>query len=409
MTDKPGAGHRDPVISGQYEVYPYPPRDPADEASRLVTGSPSHIAELDHYLFRGRRDFQRPFRALIAGGGTGDASVMLAQQLADTGGPHEVVHLDLSEASTDIARARAAARGLRNIRFVAGSILDVAALAPGRYDYIDCCGVLHHLEDPPAALAGLAAMLADDGGMGLMVYAPYGRTGVYQAQSMLTALDRGDAPADRVRLARSLLDVLPPTNWLKRNPQLADHLQTGDAGLYDLLLHGRDRAYTVGDVAVLCDAGGLRPVAFIEPIRYDPLLFGGPPELQERLATLSWLERCAFAELMAGNLKTHVLYAVGKTRTESTVAEIGDGELAPVLIDMDGPAAAAKLRESGQMRVDLEGLRLGIPVDEASCAALALIDGTRTVAEIRDAVGADALDRIFSLLNGLNTAFLRLP
>ncbi len=65
----------------QYEAYPYPPRDPADEKTRLITGSPSHIAEINHYLFGGRRDFSKPFRALIAGGGTGDAAILPAQQL----------------------------------------------------------------------------------------------------------------------------------------------------------------------------------------------------------------------------------------------------------------------------------------------------------------------------------------
>ena len=73
------------AVRRQYEAYPYPPRDPADEARRLVTGSPSHLLEIDHYLFAGRRDFVHGFRALIAGGGTGDATVMLAQQLADLG------------------------------------------------------------------------------------------------------------------------------------------------------------------------------------------------------------------------------------------------------------------------------------------------------------------------------------
>ncbi len=77
----------DEAVRAQYEAYPYPVRDPADEAKRLITGSPSHIDELNHYVFGGRRDFAKPFRALVAGGGTGDATIMLAQQLADAGCP----------------------------------------------------------------------------------------------------------------------------------------------------------------------------------------------------------------------------------------------------------------------------------------------------------------------------------
>ena len=45
----------DPVRA-QYEAYPYPARDPQDERRRLVTGSPSHLLEIEHYLFAGRID-----------------------------------------------------------------------------------------------------------------------------------------------------------------------------------------------------------------------------------------------------------------------------------------------------------------------------------------------------------------
>ena len=113
----------DPVLAAQYEAYPYPARDPRDEKTRLITGSPSRLAEIDHYLFQGRLDLGQPFRALIAGGGTGDATVMLAQQLKDAGAAQaEVVYLDLSRASRAIAEARVAARGLAG--FERGAIQD---------------------------------------------------------------------------------------------------------------------------------------------------------------------------------------------------------------------------------------------------------------------------------------------
>jgi hypothetical protein len=76
----------DVEAQNEYEAYPYPERDPADEAKRLIVGSPSHPVEVDHYLFAGRRDWTKPFRALVAGGGTGDALIQLAQVLASAGG-----------------------------------------------------------------------------------------------------------------------------------------------------------------------------------------------------------------------------------------------------------------------------------------------------------------------------------
>ena len=59
-------------VRAQYEALPYPPRDPRDEAIRLITGTPSHILEVNHYLFAGRLNFSRPFRALVAGGCHGE-------------------------------------------------------------------------------------------------------------------------------------------------------------------------------------------------------------------------------------------------------------------------------------------------------------------------------------------------
>ncbi len=148
----------DEPVRDQYEAYPYPARDPKDERTRLIVGSPSNLAEIDHYVFAGRGDFATPFRALVAGGGTGDAAIMLAQQLSDwarecgAATPGEVVYLDLSGAAREIAEARARARGLTNISFHQGYLLELPGLGLGSFDYIDCCGVLHQLEDPRAGL-----------------------------------------------------------------------------------------------------------------------------------------------------------------------------------------------------------------------------------------------------------------
>src|SRR5260221_446538 len=263
----------DDALSAQYEALPYPARDPRDEARRLIIGSPSHVLEIDHYLFGGRRDWSRPFRALFAGGGTGDGAIMLAQQLADLGCPAELVHLDPSVAARTIAEARAARRGLDALRFVTGSLLDLPALGLGAFDYIDCCGVLHHLADPDAGLAALAGALAPGGGIGLMVYGELGRTGIYEMQALLRVVAADGRPREPVARARKLLAELPATNRLARNPIMTDHVEGGDAGLFDLLLHPRDRAYDVEGVAALVAGAGLRLVTFVEAGRYDPLRY----------------------------------------------------------------------------------------------------------------------------------------
>jgi SAM-dependent methyltransferase len=406
------------AVRRQYEGYPYPPRDPADEAKRLVTGSPSHILEIDHYLFSGRRDFARGFRALVAGGGTGDATVMLAQQLADAGADAELVHLDIAEGAIEIARARVAARSLRNVRFVHGSLLELPSLGLGRFDYVDCCGVLHHLDDPASGLAALNGALADGGGMGLMVYAPYGRTGVYQAQAMLRMIG-GDQPDPvRLDLARRLVSALPPTNWLKRNPFVGDHLGLGDAGIYDLLLHARDRAYAVPELANLVAGCGLRIVALIDPLRYEPLLYLRDAELARRIQELPDLARAAFAELAAGNMKTHVAYVAKSANAARTIAVPDLPDAVPVLREFDGAKVAAETAGGDRLlAVEIHGLKHRFKLPALAPAILARIDGRRTLSEIHAAIAVNGgpdwpafladYRELFGILNGVGKMFVR--
>ncbi len=414
MSDK--VDQADRVVRAQYEAYPYPPRDPKDEKTRLITGSPSQLAELNHYLFTGRRDFRRPFRALVAGGGTGDAAIMLAQQLADVGDAGEVVYLDVSAASRAVAEARAAVRGLENLQFHTASLLDLPGLGLGKFDYIDCCGVLHHLDDPQAGLAALTEVLDDGGGMGLMLYASLGRTGVYPVQRALRALlGEADDPATQVAMARRLLDGLADGNWLKRNPYLGDHLLGDDAALYDLLLHSRDRAYLVPGVAELAAAAGLAITAFVELVRYDPATYLHDDELKARAKDLDWLERAALAENLAGSLKTHVFYAAPAARAEGRVAKVTGPATVPLLIGQAASSLAQALAGKDRLKVDFDGVAVRFALPPATAEIVGLIDGRRSLGGIQAALGLDWLDfrirfgALYRVLNGLNMLLLKEP
>jgi len=368
-------------------------------------------------VFGGRRDWRRPFRALIAGGGTGDAAIMLAQQLKDEGCPAELVHLDLSEAAQAIARARAAARGL-DIRFVRGALDELDRMGLGAFDYVDCCGVLHHLADPDAGLAQLAAALAPEGGIGAMVYAPYGRTGVYPAQALLRKLTAGAAPAEKERIARAAVAALPSTNWLIRNEHVSDH-RSGDAGLYDLLLNPRDRPFTVGEVASLVAHAGLRLTGLIEPLRYRPESYIADPDLLARLAPLSDFERAGFAELWAGNMRRHVFYAVRADNAADLPARPDSPDLVPAPCGIEPASLARGIAQGQALKAAFDGISIRIAVPPATAPIAALIDGRRSLEEIRLALGSPGrpapdwleflslFEPLYRALNGLNLLFLR--
>lgn len=382
---------RDRQLAAQYDRYPYPARDPAEEARRLIVGSPSHLREVDHWVFGARRPATQPLRALVAGGGSGDGTIMLAQQMASLGRPGEVVWLDRSAAARKVAEARAAKRSLGNIRFVEGSILDLPDPALGLFDYIDCCGVLHHLPDPAAGLRALAASLAPGGGIGLMVYAPHGRTGVYMLQDALRRLTPPEeAPAKRVEVAKRLWRHLPETAWLRRNPWITDHLEGGDAGLYDLLLNPRDVAYTVPQLAGLIAGAGLTLRCLVEPVRYDPDRYLPDPRLRERTAGMGLIDRAALAEAMTGNMGVHIAYA---TRDTAPEPRWDDPDSVPVLRELDGPALARGLPRDGTLVVTFDGIRLQLPLPRLAAGLLSRVDGRRSLGAILDEVVAAGASR----------------
>ena len=391
----------DAALAAQYEAYPYPLRDPRDEAKRLIVGSPSHLREVDHWIFGGRRPAERPLAALVAGGGSGDATVMLAQQMATAGRPGSVTWLDRSAAARRVAEARVAARGLGNVRFEEASLLDLPGSGLGPFDYIDCCGVLHHLPDPLAGLRALVSVLAPGGGIGLMVYAPHGRTGVYMVQDALRLLTPPEEPpADRVEVAKRLWRHLPETNWLRRNPWITDHVKGGDAGIYDLLLNPRDVAFTVPALAALLDAAGLEIRCLVEPFRYDPDSYLPDPRLRERAARLDPVGRAALAEAATGNMGIHIAYCLRKGEAPPP-APWAEPDHIPVLRELDGAKFAASIPRDGALRVMADGLTVVTVLPRLAGAIIARIDGRRRMGEIRDelvglGVSAEAFARDYA-------------
>jgi SAM-dependent methyltransferase len=334
-----------PGIRRQYEHLPYPHRDPEEERTRLINPSSERLANLNHYCYRGRRRFD-DFRVLVAGGGTGDGTIYLALQLAPYPGA-KVVHLDLSTASIAVAKRRAEIRGLTNIEWIHGSLLELPDMGLAPFDYINCTGVLMILADPDAGLQALKSVLRPDGALGLMLYAQYGRTGVYQMQALMRLINRGvtEIP-DQVAHARAMLAGLPRTNWFKRGEDLvSDHERMGDSGVYDLLLIEQDRAYTVPETYAFVERAGLHLLDYCwarERVLLEPETHLRNPELLQRIAAYPLPRRRAIAELLSGRLTRQHVYAAPDP---DRVATPDDPDMVPSLTDFPDPGAHAALAD----------------------------------------------------------------
>ena len=120
----------------------------------------------------------RPARQiLVAGCGTSQAA-RCALREPDA----RVTAIDISETSLQHTRELKDRYRLDNLELRQLSILDVQELGQN-FDQIVCTGVLHHFADPDLGLQALRKVLTTRGAMQVMVYASYGRTGIYMIQA----------------------------------------------------------------------------------------------------------------------------------------------------------------------------------------------------------------------------------
>jgi hypothetical protein len=238
------------TMRAQYTAWPYPQLP-------LLAGLPStHPFELHvDWLWDRAGSGPGPVRPRIwlAGCGTFQPYAFAVAN------PHaEITATDLSEASLAIARRRCQWHRQRHVRFAPVDLEDPATWPEGRFDLIECYGVLMNLADPQATLRGLRERLTDNGVLRLMVYPHWSRQRVFQLQRLARLLgftaDRRQHPA----AFRTFVRRLPRHHPLRfAFTSYAD--SRNDAGVVDAFLHGGDRGFTAFQLGDLLAAAGLQP------------------------------------------------------------------------------------------------------------------------------------------------------
>lgn len=388
-----------PNVREQYEHYPYPERDPQDERKRLIVSHQMRIDSINHHCFNGRQDFENDFRVLTAGGGTGDALIAWAEQLRNKPSAR-VTYLDLSTTSAQIARKRADVRGLQNIDWINDSLLNLPNLDVGPFDFIDCAGVLHHLEDPDAGLKALLSVLKPGGAMSLMVYAAYGRTGIYQVQNLMRMInDEQDTAGVKIRNTREVLSSLPKQHWFNVGQQaLGAYIDLdNDAGTFDLLLHTQDRAYSILEVHDWLESCGLKmagePGTHYRQLQYLPETFLKDDALLKKIGKYPLKQQQAIGEALSGELNKHEFYAIPDGAAESGARLTDDGMIPwpgiGHILPFDRLAEVAE-KQNDAFTITLDQFpdkpRIFVPKGAFVASLLRAIDGTRTVDQIVSAV-----------------------
>ena len=282
-----------------YDLHPYPP--PVDDLDGYrQRWQDEDRRRADFHLHWPDKAYRADLQVLVAGCGTAQA----AKHALREPGSH-VVGIDFSAESVQRTEALKSKYNLTNLEVHQLPVERVGELGR-RFDKIVCTGVLHHLPEPEAGLRALREVLTPDGAMHLMVYAPYGRAGVYMLQEYCRRLGIGHTEQEIQDLAVTLT-ALPRTHPLARLLGESPDFQRKDA-LADALLNPQDRAYTVPQIFELIAGCGL---TFGRWVRQAPYLaqcggFASTPHAA-RLARLPPSEQYAAVELLRGNMLRHNL------------------------------------------------------------------------------------------------------
>jgi SAM-dependent methyltransferase len=327
-------------------------------------------------------------KILIAGCGTSQAARHALRE-ADA----QVTAIDFSEASLRHTRDLQRSYKLENLDVHQLAIEDIQRLGR-RFDIIVCTGVLHHLRDPDVGLRTLREVLNPGGAMHLMVYAPYGRAGIYMMQEYCRLLDVGKSDAD-LRDLRTTLDFLPMDHAITGALRRAKDFRRPDA-MADALLNPLDRAYTVPAVYAWLERCGMTFGRWLEQAPYLPQCgaVASSPHAA-RLASLPAPLQHAAVELFRGTMTTHsvIAYRDDRPGESQPITFAGDRWRGFVPIVLPWTVRVRDGLPKGSVAVLINRAHtfkdLTLSIDALESRLLDAIDGTRTLAEILRSVALD--------------------
>lgn len=367
-------------VGAFYEAHPYPP--PLDDLTGHGRMWDDARRRADACLFWPDQSYREDRSILVAGCGTSQAA-----KYALRWPKAQVTGIDFSQASIDQTEKLKRKHSIHNLELQVLPVERAGELGRS-FDHVVCTGVLHHLADAETGLRALRDVLEPNGAMHLMVYALYGRTGIYMLQDYCRRLGIGTSPAEIRDLAASLR-ALPPDHPLMPLLRNSPDFQT-EAGIADALLHPQDRAYSVPQLFELLGSTGVSFGRWIRQAAYRPdcgALVQSPH--RARLMRLPAEEQYAAIELFRGCMVQHslVAYRNDHPRTPRITFD-GDEWLnyAPIRLpdtvvveERLPPRAAAVLINRNHTFTDIY-----LPIDAEEKMMFDAIDGTRSIAEIAE-------------------------
>ena len=258
-------------IQDQYTTYPYP------RWERISTIQPQTLENLLRRRFPKQiwpERFKGSVFGLSAGCGTGLGAAMLSQSIKNL----SLTAIDLSPTSLAFAKTKTDYFGIHSIKFGLGDILELGKMN-GRFDIVECSGVIHHMARPEKGLEALRTCVESDGVLRIALYSKRARKAVVAAKLLIKERGIPDSLAG-LRRARLEINTLPmdhPARGVIDTPEFFTL-----SGLHDLVFNVHEQHFTPKDLKCLLECVGLQFIGFdhVDPtvmVRYQ-IEFPGDPE-----------------------------------------------------------------------------------------------------------------------------------
>jgi SAM-dependent methyltransferase len=157
--------------------------------------------------------------------------------------------IDLSLASLAYAARMTERLGISNITYRQADILKLGDLDQ-HFAVVECCGVLHHLDDPVAGWRVLVNLLESDGLMRISLYSEKARRGVQAAREFARSLDF-PLTAEGIRRCRHAIMGLPADHPAKDVMTFSDFFTLDECR--DLIMHVQEHQFTLPRIADCLD------------------------------------------------------------------------------------------------------------------------------------------------------------
>jgi SAM-dependent methyltransferase len=372
-----------------YTDHPYPP--PVENLDRARDESRDENRQrAEFHLFWPDKPYRSDLNILVAGCGTWQAA-----KYAISRPNARVTGIDVSTTSLDHTERMKRKYNLTNLETRELAIENVNSLERS-FDLIVCTGVLHHLEDPDAGLRALRSVLRPDGAMYLMLYAPYGRAGVYLLQDYCRRLGVGTSAREINDLA-TVVESLPPQHPLVILLRGSQDARNAEA-LADALLNPRDQSYSVPQLFDYLERNGLTFGRWYWQAPYLPQCgsIAATPHAK-LLVRLPEPEQYAAMELWRGMMTCHSLIAYRSDAWEDKARVRLDDERSTDYIPVRLPTTLC-VRE--RLPAGAAGVLLNrshpfhdllLVIDEQEKRIFDAIDGRRSIAEIVSLAGGNGL------------------